>query len=446
MELRPGALIADRFRVERKVGAGGMGEVWSGEQLALGVRVALKTLLPAAVCDPQLVARFRREAYLLGRIRSDYVARIVDFVTDPEVGLVLVMEFVEGELLGDVIAKRSLTVEETLDLGIDLASGLCDLHRAQVVHRDLKPDNILLQPQTDGRRRAMIVDFGVGKAFSDESLATGDDELTSITHADVAVGTIAYMAPEQLLNSRGVTGAADIYALGAILYHAATGEQVFGSIDNDLEYAKKKLVLPPTPLTLPRFDRAARGLQAAVARALAKNPAGRFESAQAMLSELTMVREIARGLAMDLDAITDMAPLSSLPEELGGDARLSDTAVINVPTRPRADVGDSDDSNDKTPAKGTSPGAEIADEPTTLTTGFALMEAVARLPALVVEPTSPAVEIMRPAPVDPAPETVRALPPSAPERRTLALFFAVLGGVVLGFFGHWALAAALSMH
>src|SRR5690242_7281087 len=122
MELRPGALIAGRFRVERKVGAGGMGEVWAGEQTALGVRVALKTLLPAAACDPQIVARFRREAYLLGRIRSSYVLRVVDFVTDPQVGLVLVMEFVEGEPLSAAVATRRLGVEETIDLGIYLVS------------------------------------------------------------------------------------------------------------------------------------------------------------------------------------------------------------------------------------------------------------------------------------------------------------------------------------
>ena len=113
MELRPGVLIAGRFRVERKVGSGGMGEVWSGEQTALGVRVALKTLLPAAACDPQIVARFKREAFLLGRIRSDHVARVVDFVTDPRVGLVLVMEFVEGEPLSSAVASRRLSVEET---------------------------------------------------------------------------------------------------------------------------------------------------------------------------------------------------------------------------------------------------------------------------------------------------------------------------------------------
>src|SRR4051812_15264502 len=97
MELTPGAVIAGRYRVERKVGSGGMGEVWAGEHISIGVKVALKKLLPAAALDHQVVARFKREAYLLGRIRSEHVARVVDFVADSAFGLVLVMDFVEGE-------------------------------------------------------------------------------------------------------------------------------------------------------------------------------------------------------------------------------------------------------------------------------------------------------------------------------------------------------------
>src|SRR6476661_2106643 len=97
MSLSAGVVIAGRYRVDRKVGSGGMGEVWAGEHLAIGVRVALKTLLGAAKVNHEVVARFKREAYLLGRIRSDHVARVVDFVADDVFGLVLVMEFVEGD-------------------------------------------------------------------------------------------------------------------------------------------------------------------------------------------------------------------------------------------------------------------------------------------------------------------------------------------------------------
>lgn len=465
MELRPGALIAGRFRVERKVGAGGMGEVWAGEQTALGVRVALKTLLPASACDPQIVARFKREAYLLGRIRSDYVARVVDFVTDPEVGLVLVMEFVEGEPLSAVVASRKTSIEETIDLGIDLASGLCDLHRAQVVHRDLKPDNILLQPQGDGRRRAIIVDFGVGKSFATElGGAPQGEDLAELTHADMAVGTIAYMAPEQIVDSHGATGAADIYALGAILYRAVSGQQVFGSLD-DVEYAKKKLVSPPTPLPLSRFDRAARGLQAAVERALAKSPADRFATAEAMRQELLLLRDVARGLAMDLDAVTDMAPLSELLGELAGESRASEN-----PEQEEATLIGRLTAGDTLTPEARRELTTLADEPPTLNTAVSLVdassllliEAKAELEAKVALEAKavPEAKVEAPAPVVPepspppsprtshpslaGPETVRTRTPPAPPPKKLALILAALGGIVIGFLAHWALALALA--
>src|SRR5215468_7917142 len=127
MDLRPSMLIAGRYRVVRKVGTGGMGEVWAGEHVAIGIKVALKKLLPAAAVDHQIVARFKREAFLLGRIKSDHVARVIDFIADNRFGLVLVMDFIEGRLLAQLLEERRLTVEETLELGVDIAEALCDL-------------------------------------------------------------------------------------------------------------------------------------------------------------------------------------------------------------------------------------------------------------------------------------------------------------------------------
>src|SRR3954462_6110790 len=163
MDLTPGAVIAGRYRVDRKVGAGGMGEVWAAEHRAVGSRVAIKTLLAAAAQNHEIVARFKREALILGKIRSDHVARVVDFVTDDVYGPVLVMEFVEGDPLSRVLQQRTLSVEETIELGVDIASALCDLHHAHIVHRDLKPGNLILQTQKSGRFRAIVVDFGVSR-------------------------------------------------------------------------------------------------------------------------------------------------------------------------------------------------------------------------------------------------------------------------------------------
>ena len=295
-----------------------MGEVWAGEHVAVGVRVALKTLLPAAACDPQIVARFRREAHVLGRLRSDRVARVVDFVEDKQAGLVLVMDLVDGEALSAVLEKRSFGVEEAVDLGVDIMAAVCDLHRAKIVHRDLKPENIILEPRGgDGRRRAVIVDFGVSRV--QHSVSSVDDSLTGITSADMAVGTIPLLGPEQILSSRDATGSADLYAVGAILFRAVSGGHVFGEVD-DVDYLKQKLTGPAPPLPLGRVDPVARGIAAIVGRALERRPEERYTSAEVMLRDLSELQELARATAMDLDAPTEEAPPRLLLAALlGGD-------------------------------------------------------------------------------------------------------------------------------
>lgn len=309
MELTPGMVIAGRYRVEHRVGAGGMGEVWAAEHDAVGARVALKTLLPAAACDHEIVARFKREAYFLGRIRSDHVARVIDFVADDAVGPVLVMEFVDGTPLAQILQARSLSVEETVDLGVDVLHALCDLHRSKVIHRDLKPGNIIMKPLPDGSTRAIIVDFGVSRAVS----GGGDeDEITGITRVDMAVGTMEYMAPEQILNSRDVTAASDLYALGAMLFRAVAGRHLFGEI-YDADLAKRKLTTDPPPLRTGRDDQVAQGLEHVVNTALQRRPRQRFSTAELMLTELTALRDVARALALDLDQATTQNGFNELP-------------------------------------------------------------------------------------------------------------------------------------
>jgi serine/threonine-protein kinase len=303
MELYPGAVVAARYRVDRKIGAGGMGHVWAGEHVAIGMRVALKTLPPETAKERHLVARFRREAQLLGRLRSERVARVVDFVEDGDFGLVLVMDLVEGEPLGAILAVRRLGVDEAIEVGVDIASALSDLHRAKVVHRDLKPDNVILQPVAGGRRRAVIVDLGVSRVEVD---AASNEAVESLTQSDMAVGTLPYMAPEQLLSSSTATAAADIYALGAILYRAVSGEQVFGK-DDDAVAAQRKLTTDAPPLSMSRIDRVATGLAALVARALEREPAHRFATAEEMLGELMALAELSHAMALDHDAPTEQA-------------------------------------------------------------------------------------------------------------------------------------------
>jgi serine/threonine-protein kinase len=287
--LSPGSIVGERFRVLHKLASGGMGEVWAGEHRDLKFRVALKVLKEEVLGNDEVVARFSREALLLGQVTSDHVARVLDFFPDGKQGPVLVMEFVDGKSLAEVLSTRRLTVEETVDLGIDIASALCELHAANVVHRDVKPANILLRLLPDGARRAVFVDLGVSR-----QVAEADEEaLTEITTMGRAVGTIEYMAPEQILCSKRALASADLYALGAVLFRAVTGHNVFGAL-RGMELVRVKLSAPPPPLVTGRRDRVAQGLEAAVARALAPTPDNRYESADELLADLSLLRDVAR--------------------------------------------------------------------------------------------------------------------------------------------------------
>lgn len=311
-QLCPGTVVADRYRLDYKIGSGGMGQVWAGEQLAIGRRVALKLLLPAGAARHDIVTRFKREAMFLGRIESDHVARVLDFVSDPACGLALVMEFVEGESLSDLVHARRASVEEALEIGTDLAAGLVDLHRARVIHRDLKPANVILRPLSSGRRRATIVDFGVSLLVGQEE---GSEDLTRLTKAHVTLGTLEYMAPEQVLNARDAVEVSDVYAIGAILFRAVSGHHVFGA-GRGGPLMQEKLVSEARALSTGRTDPLARGLERVVAKALRRRPAERYASAAELLGELLPLRDMVRTRAAPPSSVPPPQPAGAPPAEL----------------------------------------------------------------------------------------------------------------------------------
>lgn len=313
MDWAPGTIIAGRYRVDRRVGTGGMGEVWRGENTATGTPVAMKTLLPAAAVNHEVVARFKREAYFLGRLQSEHVARILDFVTDDAHGLVLVMEYVEGESLAQVLQKRRLGFDEAVEVATDVATALCELHKAHIVHRDLKPGNVILRQLPDGSKRAVIVDFGVSRMLSDQ---TDEETLTGITKADMALGTLEYMAPEQVLNSRDVTQASDVYALGAMMYRAVVGRHIFGNVTDEV-LARKKLLEEAPAFQTGRTDAIAQDFEAVISKAIKRRPAERYPRADELLAGLAPVRDALRASHQLIDASTTedtkRVPLSKAP-------------------------------------------------------------------------------------------------------------------------------------
>ncbi len=289
----PGTVVAGRYRLERLLASGAMGEVWQGVHIDLRMPVAVKAPRREMLADQEVVARFSREAALLARVHDEHVVRVLDFVTDAHLGPVLVTELLEGPSLSEVLASRPrFTVEEAVDLAIDLVTGLRQLHQVRVIHRDVKPGNIIMKPTGKGAR-AVLIDLGVSRLEPDGELVE-DPAFNEITTADRAVGTFEYMAPEQILGSRSVTAAADLYAVGAILFRAVSGGHVFGNLQG-VDLLRRKLAAPAPPLATGRSDRVARGLEEIVDRALAMAPLDHATSSPTRCwSTFSLLRDAAR--------------------------------------------------------------------------------------------------------------------------------------------------------
>ena len=165
MDLKPNEIVHGTYVTIRKVGEGASGEVWLGKDTTTGKLVALK--LDCTVTRPRTPSSslgFEREAYFLSRVHSDYIAKVIEFVVDDRLGMVLVMEFIEGELLSSIIRTSCLAVEDAIALGIDLLCGVRDLHAARVIHRDLKPANVMVHPVDADRVGPLtIFDFSLSR-------------------------------------------------------------------------------------------------------------------------------------------------------------------------------------------------------------------------------------------------------------------------------------------
>ncbi|MEU1753152.1 serine/threonine-protein kinase [Micromonospora matsumotoense] len=260
-------VLSGRYRLDERVATGGMGDVWRATDLVLGRQVAVKVLLPALVSDPDFIARFRSEARIMAALRNPGIVQVFDCgedrLDDGSRADYLVMEFVEGEPLSRRIESAGhLDVTETMSVVAQVAQALHAAHAGGIVHRDVKPSNLLVQE--DGT--VVLVDFGVARSTN----------VTSITSTNAVPGTALYMAPEQA-SGRPVSAATDIYALGAVAHCCLTGQPPFTG-DNPLQVAVRHLddEPPELPADIPM------PVRALVARALAKDPADRFATGAEM--------------------------------------------------------------------------------------------------------------------------------------------------------------------
>jgi serine/threonine-protein kinase len=223
-----GALILNRFRIVRHIGAGGMGNVYEATDLELG-RVALKTIRAEIASSPDMLARFRKEVQIARKISGPHVCRIHELfvMTGDNAGshaAFLTMEFLDGVTLADKLRKSGpLPWKEAQAISIEICDGLQTIHEAGIIHRDLKSQNIMLASR-NGSTCAVLMDFGLARELSATTSAT----LMDFTKTGVIVGTPNYMAPEQF-ESKELTPATDVYALGIVLYELVTGEHPFAT-------------------------------------------------------------------------------------------------------------------------------------------------------------------------------------------------------------------------
>jgi eukaryotic-like serine/threonine-protein kinase len=262
-----GQIIADKYRVEERLGMGGMGAVFAATHLELEERVAIKFLLPSALESEATVKRFSREARAAVKIKSEHVVRVLD-VGKLESGLpYFVMELCSGQDLETRMAAGRLEVGEVVDLVLQAARGIAEAHAAGIVHRDLKPANLFVTKRRDGSTCVKVLDFGISK-----SVETTDPSL--ITQTSAVVGSPAFMSPEQWLAAKDVDARADIWALGAIMYRLFTERTPFDG-ETVAHLCAAVLNTPPRPLRETRPDVPER-LEAVILRCLAKDRKDRF--------------------------------------------------------------------------------------------------------------------------------------------------------------------------
>lgn len=261
----PGVRIAGRYRLARRIAGGGMGEVWRAHDRILDAPVAIKLLRAEYLEEPMFLARLRAEARLAGMLDHRGIAAIMDYGEHdgPAGSAWLVMELVEGEPLGRLLARfGKLPAEQTLHIIGQAALALHAAHAAGVVHRDVKPGNILVQP--DGLVK--ITDFGIARAMGSVPL----------TRTGTVLGTAHYLSPEQACGA-AATPASDIYALSVVAYECLAGHRPFdGEGPVQVALAHQRAEVPPLPEELPA------PVVGLVMRALAKDPAHRPSSAGSM--------------------------------------------------------------------------------------------------------------------------------------------------------------------
>jgi serine/threonine-protein kinase len=290
-----GQVIADRYHVMKKLGEGGMGQVYLAEHVKMGRKSAIKVMSPAMMHDPEAIARFNREAGNASKITHPNVCAVYDFGETPEGLIYLAMEFVEGEPLTDLLERDgALPLLRATAIFKQTADALQAAHDLGIVHRDLKPDNIMLARGRDGSDVVKVVDFGIAKAVG------GDEAGQKVTKTGLVVGTPEYMSPEQLSGDK-LDGRSDLYSLALVYFRMLTSHLPFQA-ETVQETMIKRLTDEPKKLAEVRPDlQFPSALQPVLDAALSRTPAERYQTvakfAEDVLGVVQLVRATRGGVA-----------------------------------------------------------------------------------------------------------------------------------------------------
>jgi serine/threonine-protein kinase len=303
--LQEGAVFRGRYRVVRAIKAGGMGAVYEAADATTGARRALKVMLPGAIEDPGLRARFALEARITGDVESDHIVRVFDAGIDEATETpFLVMELLQGEDLGQKLKQGGpLPPEEALAYLGQAAMALDKTHAASIVHRDLKPDNLFVTKRDDGSSCVKILDFGIAKVVARQAETQGTQPL----------GTPLFMAPEQIRGKADVGAAVDLYALGHIAYALLAGEPYWAEERRSSESLFplfQAIVAGPAEPPVARVKRLRgvelpSGFDAWFTRATAVEPEARFASATDAVAALE--KALATPTARMIEVVAEVA-------------------------------------------------------------------------------------------------------------------------------------------
>ncbi|MCB9527797.1 MAG: serine/threonine protein kinase [Myxococcales bacterium] len=315
-----GRVLAGRYRIDRRIGAGGFAVVYQGVHLALGSAVAIKLITRP---NPTLLARFRREARVHDRLNSRFIVRLRDFGEEADGVPFIIQDYIEGTNLRDLVTRDGpMAPGRAAELARQICVALDEAHLNGIVHRDIKPANVMLV-ETPRGEEIRLLDFGIAKVIDEDVRAS------AITQQGQIFGTIAYMAPEQI-RGEAPTSATDLYAVGGLLYTLLTGEYPY---QGTLESVAMQHLTAPLPVLPEGCPPEAGDI---ITRAMAKEPSARFPSAQAMADALAALRDRVKvWSALDADEETALdTELGEAALHLASIQLLSTAATLTLPADP----------------------------------------------------------------------------------------------------------------